>query len=185
MAPRRRRGRRHLLLRCGSLLLWWRSLLLWCGSLLLWCGSLLLWCGSFLLWCGSFLLWRGGQRLFCARWRRRDRRRDRLHRRRRDLRRSRRDLPRRGWPDQYGEHSAGFARFRPVGPVLHVRSDLAHRLARRGMSPVRSEAGRHRQLCSTDHARGSAYQGGDHRILSMSSPPTRSHCLRRRYAFMS
>jgi hypothetical protein len=144
MAPRRRLGRR-------CLLLWW--------------GSLLLWWGSLLLWWGSFLLSWGGLRLLCSRWRCRDRRLERLSRCRDLWGRIRRDLPQGGWPDQCGE----------------ARSDRVHRFVRRGMSPLRSEPGRHRQLCSTDHAQGGAYQGCDHRILSMYSPPTHSHRLRRRY----
>src|SRR5271170_7859652 len=85
MAPRRRLGRRRLLLWWGSLLLWWGSLLLWWGSLLLWCGSLL-------------LSW-GELRLLCSRWRCRDRRLERLYRRCRDpWGRIRRDLPQGGWP---------------------------------------------------------------------------------------
>jgi hypothetical protein len=198
MATRRRRGRRRLLLWWGSLGLWCGCLGLWCGCLGLWCGCLGLWCGCLGLWCGCLGLWRGchrlswrGQRLFCSRWRCRDRRRDRLYRRCRDLWRLRRNnLPHGGWPDQCGEHRAVCARFRPAqivcagGSVLHARSDLVHRLVRRGMSPLRSEPRRHRQLCSTDHARGGAYQGGDHRILGMYSPPTHSHRLRRRYAVM-
>lgn len=129
MAPRRRRGRRHLRL-------WWRSLRLWCGSLRLWCGSPLLWCRYLLLWCG-------GQRLFCSRWRR-----DRVHRRRWDLRWSRRDLPQGGRPDRCCKRNAD------------------------------------RQLRSTDHAQGNAHQSGDQRILSVCSPPRRSHRFRRRYAVM-
>jgi hypothetical protein len=161
MAPRRRRRRGRGLGR--------RRLRCWCGSLLLWCGSLRLWCRSFLL------PW-GGQRLFCSRWRCRNRRHERLCRRRRDLwRRIRRELPQGDWPDECGEHRAMLARYRPA---------LMHRLVRCGMSPLRSEPGRHRQLCSTDHARGGAHQGSDHRTLSMYSPPAHRRLLRRRYPVM-
>ena len=107
MAPRRRLGRR-------CLLLWWGSLLLWWGSLLLSWGSLL-------------LSW-GGLRLLCSRWRCRDRRLERLSRRCRDLwGRIRRDLPQGGWPDQCGEHRAVFARYRPALPVVFRRESVIGR----------------------------------------------------------
>jgi hypothetical protein len=135
-----------------------RRLLSWQGSLRLRCGCLRLW-GGCLRWCRRpFLLSRGGQRLFCSRWRCRDRRRERLYRRWGDLwRRIRRDLPQGGWRDPCG----------------------VHRLVRHWISPLRSEPGRHRELRTTDHARGGAYQGGDHCILSMYAPPRHSHHLRR------
>jgi hypothetical protein len=103
------------------------------------------WCGSLRLRCGSFHLSWGRQRLFCSRRRCRDRRHDWLCGRCRDLwRRIGRELPHGGWPDQCGEHRAVFARYRA----------------------------RHRQLCRSEHARGGAYQGGDHCILGMYSPPS-------------
>ena len=142
------------------------------------CGCLRLRCGRLRFLRGSFLLSWGGQRLFCSRWRCRDRRNERLYRRWGDLwRRIRRDLPQGGWPDQRGEHRAVFARYRQALSV--------HRHVRRGMSPLRSEPGRHRQLCSTDHARGDTYQGGDHCILSMYAPPRHSQHLRRRSRYGS
>ena len=122
--------------------------------LLSWWGSLRLWCGSLRLWCGSFLLSWGGQRLFCSRWRGRDRWHEWLYRRWGDLwRRIRRDVPHWGRPDQCGEHRAVFARYRPALSVV---------------------------FGTTDHARGGAYQGGDHCILSMYAPRRHSHHLRRR-----
>ena len=119
MAPRRRLGRRRLLL-------WWGYLGWWCGCLGWWCGCLGLWCGCLGLWCGCRRLSRGGQRLFCSRWRCRDRRRDRLYRLCRDLW-LRRNLPHGGRPDQCGEHRAVCARFRPALPVVFRRVSLIDR----------------------------------------------------------
>ena len=154
MAARRRLGRRRLRL-------WWR----WCGCLGR-CGCLG-WC------CGWRRLSRGGQRLLCSSRRCRDRRRDRLRRRCRD-RWVRRNLPDGGWPDQCGERRAMCARFQPALPGgFH-----------RGISPLRSGPRRHRQLCRAHHARGDAYQRGDHRVLGLPSPSTHSRRLRRRHAVM-
>ena len=203
MAPRRRLGRRRLRLWCGCLGLWCGCLGLWCGCLGLWWGChRLSWGGQRLL----CLRWRCRDRRRDRLYRRRrDLRRIRRDLPRggrpdqcgehsaglarfqlalpvmfhRESPTGRRFLPRRRCCDH------GQCRWlRPqivcaVGSVLHARSDLVHRLARRGMSPLRSEPRSHRH-----HARGGAYHGGDHRALGMYSPPTHSHRLRLRYAVM-
>lgn len=159
MTARRRLGGRRLLSWWGFLRWWWRFLR-W--------RFLRLWCGSLRLRCGSFLLLRGGPWRSCSRWRCRDRRHERLYRRWGDVwRRIRRDVAHRGRPDRCGDQ-------------VQACSDPVHRLVRRGMRPFRAEPSRHRQLCTTDRARGGADQGGDHYILSTYTPPRHTHHRRPR-----